>query len=266
MPQVNWDVFKKLPGAANENFEKLCRSLVRRHYGRFGLFKQLANQPGVEFHLQLTETCDLGAPPRWIGWQCKWYELSNGENLGTPRRKDIIEGMEKTRRHVPGVTVWKLWTHHTLTKGDQEWFYSLQGSFPELKLELLTATDIEDLFVGPGVLLREAYFGELVLTSALLVEQHRIAAAPFMHRYQQEVHVVVGAEEKLHKHLCRQSAWDSLEKLSLGIKSNCTDIAALTGPLKAELQTEVDLLLARSAELTGLLRKLCKSPDPVCLA
>lgn len=254
MPQANWDVFRELPGAADENFEKLCRSLVRRHYGRFGRFKQLANQPGVEFHLQLTESCDLGAPPRWIGWQCKWYELANGQDLGATRRNKIIEGMEKTHKHVPGVTDWKLWTHHTLTKKDQKWFFALEKDrFPELKLELLTATDIEDLLVGPGALLRETYFGELVLTPALLAEQYRLAAAPFKHRYQQEVHVVVGAEEKVLRRLGTQSAWESLNKHSGALKRNCTDIASLTGQLKPALNTEVELLLARAAGLADLL-------------
>lgn len=254
MPEANWDVFSELPGAADENFEKLCRALVRRHYGRFGCFKQLANQPGVEFHLQLTESCDLGAPPRWIGWQCKWYELKNGEDLGATRRKKIIEGMEKTRTHVPGVTDWKLWTHHTLTKGDQEWFFSLENErFPELKLELLTATDVEDLLVGPGALLRETYFGELVLTPALLAEQHRLAAAPFKRRYQSEVHVVVGAEEKVFRHLGGQNAWESLKNLSSALKRNCTYIASLTGQLKTELKAEVELLLARATGLADLL-------------
>ncbi|MDD1012202.1 hypothetical protein [Pseudomonas rubra] len=257
MPAANWDVFSELPGAPDENFEKLCRSLVRRHYGRYGRFKQLANQPGVEFHLQLTESCDLGAPPRWIGWQCKWYELANGQDLGATRKQKIIEGMEKTRKHVPGVTDWKLWTHHTLTKGDQEWFFALEKDrFPELKLELLTATDIEDLLVGPGALLRETYFGELVLTPTLLAEQHRLAAAPFKRRYQQEVHVVVGAEQKVLRHLGGQGAWDSLEKLSNALKTNCMGIASLTGQLKAELKAEVDSLLARAIGLAGLLDDL----------
>lgn len=257
MPATNWDVFSELPGAADENFEKLCRSLVRRHYGQYGRFKQLANQPGVEFHLQLTESCDLGAPSRWIGWQCKWYELANGQDLGATRKQKIIEGMEKTRKHVPGVTDWKLWTHHTLTKGDQEWFFALEKDrFPELKLELLTATDIEDLLVGPGALLRETYFGELVLTPALLAEQHRFAAAPFKRRYQQEVHVPVGAEQKVLRNLGGQGAWDSLEKLSSALKKNCTDIASLTGQLKAELKAEVDSLLARAIGLAGLLDDL----------
>lgn len=257
MPAVNWDVFSELPGAADENFERLCRALVRRHYGCFGRFKQLANQPGVEFHLQLTESCDLGAPPRWIGWQCKWYELANGQDLGAARRNKIIEGMEKTRRHVPGVTDWRLWTHHTLTRGDQEWFFALErNSFPELKLELLTATDIEDLFVGPGALLRETYFGELVLTPALLAEQHRLAAAPFKRRYQPEVHVVVGAEEKVLRRLGGLSAWKSLEKLSSALKKNSTDITSLTGQLKTEIKAEVDSLLARATGLADLLDSL----------
>jgi hypothetical protein len=257
MPEANWDVFNELPGAADENFENLCRALVRRHYGRFGSFKQLANQPGVEFHLQLTEPCDLGAPPRWIGWQCKWYELTNGEDLGATRRKKIIEGLEKTRKHVPGVTVWKLWTHHTLTKGDQEWFFSLEKDrFPELRLELLTATDVEDLLVGPGALLREAYFGELVLTPELLAEQHRLAAAPFKRRFQPDVHVVVGAERKVLRYLGSQSAWESLERLSSVLKKNSKDIASLTGRLKAEIKTEVNSLLARATGLADLLDSL----------
>lgn len=257
MPEANWEVFIGLPGAADANFEKLCRALVRRHYGRLGRFKQLANQPGVEFHLQLTESCYLGAPPRWIGWQCKWYKLANGQDLGATRRSKIVESLEKTRNHVPGVTDWKLWTLHTLTKGDQEWFFALENDrFPELKLELLTATDIEDLLVGPGALLRETYFGELVLTPALLAEQYRLAAAPFKRRYQPEVHVVVGAEEKILRRLGGQNAWEPLKKHSSALKRNCTDVASLTRQLKHEIKAEVELLLARATGLADLLDSL----------
>ncbi|PHV50033.1 hypothetical protein CSQ91_02210 [Janthinobacterium sp. BJB301] len=257
MPEANWNVFNKLPGAADENFEKICRTLVRRHYGRFGRFKQLANQPGVEFHLQLTESCDLGVPPRWIGWQCKWYDLANGQDLGATRRKTIIEGMEKTRKYLPDVTDWKLWTHHTLTKKDQEWFFALENDrFPELKLELLTATDIEDLLVGPGAPLRETYFGELVLTPMLLAEQYKLAAAPFSRRYQPEVHVVVDAEEKILKRLGGQNAWASLKKLASAVKRNCTEIAALTRQLIIEIRVEVDTFLARADKLADLLDSL----------
>ena len=233
MPEANWDVFSELPGAADEN------------------------QPGVEFHLHLTESCDLGAPPRWIGWQCKWYELANGQDLGAARKKKIIDGIEKTRKHVPGVTDWKLWTRHTLTKADQEWFYALEEErFPKLNLDLLTATDIEDLLVGPGALLRETYFGELVLTPELLAEQYRLAAAPFKRRYQPDVHVVVGAEEKVLRRLGGQNAWESLKKLSSDLRRNCTDIASLTRQLKTGIKAEVESLLARATGFAGLLDSL----------
>jgi hypothetical protein len=258
MLEANWNAFSELPGAADVNFEKLCRALVRRHYGRFGHFKQLANQPGVEFHLQLTESCDLGAPPRWIGWQCKWYGLVNGQDLGTTRRNKIIEGMEKTHKHVLGVTDWKLWTHHTLTKKDQKWFFELgKKRFPQFKLDLLTATDIEELLVGPGALLRETYFGELVITPAVLYEQYRLASAPFKHRYQPEVHVVVGAEKRVLRHLLgSQSAWVALEKLSSTLKKNSIEIASLTGQLNTKIKGEVDSLLARSNGLADFLHSL----------
>ncbi|MDO4706507.1 MAG: hypothetical protein Q4A98_09935 [Comamonadaceae bacterium] len=258
MPQVNWDVFCGLPGAATENFEKLCRSLIRRHYDRFGHFKQLANQPGIEFHLELTEPCDLGKPPRWIGWQCKWYDLNNGQNLGTTRRNTIVDGIKKALKHVPNITDWKLWTHHILTKQDQEWFFGLgQSEFPDLNLGLLTAADIEDLLVGPGALLRESYFGELVLTPDLLLEQHQIAAAPFKNRYQPDVHVPVKAETKIFKYLGRLSTWESLNRLSDTLNSNCAEITSLTNSLKTELnKAEVDLLLAQTNKSADLLDDL----------
>lgn len=254
MPQVNWDVFRGLPGAATENFEKLCRALIRRHYGRYGRFKQRANQPGVEFHIELTESCDLGAPPRWVGWQCKWYDLENGEGLGAARRKTIIEGIEKTQSHVQGVTDWKLWTRHTLTAEDQRWFFALeQNQFPGLKLDLLTAADIEDLLVGPAALLRETYFGELVLTPDHLAEQYKLAAAPFKRRYQPDVHVPVGAETKVFKRLGRLSAWESLKKLSSAVRKTCTEISTLTAHVKTEIKVEVEALVARAAGLADLL-------------
>src|ERR1041385_1593711 len=70
---IDWSDFQKLPGSAESNFEFLCRALIRLHYGKHGQFAALANQPGVEFHLQLRENCALGAAEKWFGWQCRWY-------------------------------------------------------------------------------------------------------------------------------------------------------------------------------------------------
>ena len=47
-------------GSESDNFESLCRNLIRLHFGQYGKFKALSNQPGVEFHIKLTENCALG--------------------------------------------------------------------------------------------------------------------------------------------------------------------------------------------------------------
>jgi hypothetical protein len=80
MPSLDWTRFYSLPGDKTRNFENLCRSIVRLQYGRFGVFKALANQPGVEFHIKLTESCQLGDPSRWFGWQCKLYQRTQMGN------------------------------------------------------------------------------------------------------------------------------------------------------------------------------------------
>nr|WP_315227986.1 hypothetical protein [uncultured Albidiferax sp.] len=252
MPEANWDAFTRLPGAQDRNFEQLCRGLVRRHYGRFGHFKELANQAGVEFHLQLTQSCDQGTPPQWIGWQCKWYELKSGTAIGTTRRNTIVDGIEKSRKHVPGLTDWKLWTRHKLTRGDQTWFYGLQLRFPDLKLHLLTATDLEDLLVGHGALLLESYFGELVVTPQVLLEQYKRAAAPFKHRYQPEVHQVVGAERDLQRYLASPGAWGMIPLCARELRINAAEISARTPSLPAPLQADVNALLARVKAEAGL--------------
>lgn len=256
MPQANWDVFTQLPGAATSNFEKLCRSLVRRHYGCFGHFRELANQPGVEFHLQLTDDCVLGKPPRWIGWQCKWYQLARGAKLTAAQRTKIEEGLQKTQAHVPGVTDWKLWTRHPLVKDDQTWFYGLRSKYPQFKLDLLTADDLEELLAGPGAMLRDTYFGELVITPDLLAQQYKIAAAPFQRRYQPEVHVVQDAEESVTRCLGGQEAWQSIADLAVGLRAAAAEIAPETTALPAPLQAEMELLLKHVADSAVLLEEL----------
>lgn len=256
MPQANWDAFTQLPGAATSNFEKLCRSLVRRHYGRFGHFRELANQPGVEFHLQLTEDCVLGKPPQWIGWQCKWYQSARGAKLTASQRTKIEEGLQKTETHVPGVTDWKLWTRHPLIKEDQTWFYGLSSKYPQFKLDLLTADDIEELLAGPGAILRETYFGELIITPDLLAQQYKIAAAPFQRRYQPEVHVVQDAEERVTRCLGSQDAWQSIADLAVSLRGAAAEIAPQTTGLPTPLQVEMEQLLKHIADTSVLLEEL----------
>ncbi|WP_288496289.1 hypothetical protein [uncultured Stenotrophomonas sp.] len=256
MPQANWDAFTQLPGAATSNFEKLCRSLVRRHYGRFGHFRELANQPGVEFHLQLTEDCVLGKVPQWIGWQCKWYQSARGARLTAAQRMKIEEGLQKTRAHVPGVSDWKLWTRHPLVKSDQEWFYGLNSKYPQFKLDLLTADDVEELLAGPGAILRDTYFGELVITPDMLAQQYRIAAAPFQRRYQPEVHVVQDAEANVTRCLGGQDAWQSIADLAGSLRDAIAEISPQMTALLEPLQADMVLLLKHVANVAALLDEL----------
>lgn len=256
MPQANWDAFTQLPGAATSNFEKLCRSLVRRHYARFGHVRELANQPGVEFHLQLTEACVLGQPPQWIGWQCKWYQSTRGAKLTAAQRTKIEDGLQKTKAHVPGVTDWKLWTRYPLVKSDQTWFYGLSAKYTQFKLDLLSEDDVDELLSGPGAMLRETYFGELVITPDLLAQQYKIAAAPFQRRYQPEVHVVQDAEESVTRCLGGQDAWQSLADLAGSLRARAAEIAPQTTPLLAPLQVEMESFLKHVAESAVLLEEL----------
>src|ERR1035441_8097092 len=166
MPAVNWDAFGRLPGSAQHNFEQLCRVLVRTHYGRFGQFAALANQPGVEFHLRLHTTCALGDPPRWFGWQCRWYDaVPSGKPIGTVRRKQIEKALRITEAVLPELTDWVLWTRYPLTKGDQQWFYGLNT---RMRLALWTGVDAESHLSGEAEVFRTTYFGELVLTPSSL--------------------------------------------------------------------------------------------------
>ncbi len=105
MPSLNLTTFYSLPGSKNINFENLCRALIRLHYGQYGKFASLRNQPGVEFHLKLSGNCPtLGGPPRWYGWQCKLHEQTTAGNLRASSRRDIEDSLRKTEEHLPDLT------------------------------------------------------------------------------------------------------------------------------------------------------------------
>src|ERR1700756_1554949 len=138
----------------------LCRALVRRHYGAYGEFFALANQPGVEFHLRLHSPCSLGEAGRWYGWQCRWYDLPSGRAIGVTRRRKIEEALRTTEALLPAFTDWGPWTRHPLTAGDQEWFRGVQT---HMRVHLWTAAEVEEHLSGSAEILRGTYFGELVL-------------------------------------------------------------------------------------------------------
>src|SRR4051794_15594990 len=113
-----WDKFLRLQGAATENWERVCREVVRRRYGAFGEFATRKNQPGVEFHVEvLLGGSDLGEAGRHWGWQCKWYEpdaFQTSGRLTAAQRAKVEDAIQKSEKHLPMLTDWVLWTREPL--------------------------------------------------------------------------------------------------------------------------------------------------------
>ncbi len=248
MPALNWDTFTGLPGSAEKNFEQLCRSIVHQNFGSYGDFRALANQPGVEFHLKIDKRCNaLGDPGRWWGWQCKWYDLAANGALGATRRAKIEEGLRKTEKHLPDLTDWVLWTLRTLTKADQEWFDGLSS---KLKLHLWTSDEVDNYLAGQAAILRGTYFGELVLTPAILRERQEQAVAPIRARWQPDVHHVGEAERSLRRMLGETAPWDALRTLSVDLRGNAQALESapsVPSPL-GQLVTSVIAACRQSAD------------------
>ena len=242
MSIVNWDKFVGLPGSQEANFERLCRTVIRRHYGKHGSFRELANQAGVEFHLKLHSACDLGDANRWYGWQCKWYALKTGQALGTNRKNKIVDGIEKTRTHLPGVTDWVLWTRYTLCKADQDWYYGLETRFPQLKFQLKTGADLEALLHGPALPLRETYFGDLIVDLECLSQQQELAAAPYVDKFKSEVHLVTAVEDDLFKQLGDQRAWKAFKKIATSMENAIGHLKGFIASPPAGLEVAVNAL------------------------
>jgi hypothetical protein len=245
MPALNWDKFTGLPGSVEKNFELLCRGIVRHNFGSYGVFRALANQPGVEFHLKLDKRCEaLGDPARWWGWQCKWYDLAANGALGSTRRTKIEEGLRKTEEHLPDLTDWVLWTRRTLTKDDQNWFSGLAS---KMKLHLWTDDEVDNLLAGPALVLRGTYFGELVLTPDMLRERHEQAVAPIRTRWYPDVHHVGEAERELRRMLGEVDAWNTLRELAIKLCASAEAVKS-SPAVPAPLEPFVTSVVATSRQ------------------
>jgi hypothetical protein len=199
--ELNWDRFESLPGLAANNFEKLCRSIVRRHFGCAGALREIKNQPGVEFYICLKhDVSQLGLQGETVGWQCKWFEYRTNGELTSSARGKIEDSLEKTVKHLPSTSHWILWTHKTLSKKDQQWYYGLEKALT-FKLHLWNADDVASYLTGPALDLRQAYFGELALNWEMLAEQHGLAVAPISSRWMKLVHQQTKVEREIRQSL-----------------------------------------------------------------
>ncbi len=246
MPPLNWDEFASLPGDIWSNFEGICRATIFFNYSRFGSFAATAQQPGVEFHLRIEQGgCPLGDAGRWFGWQCKWWDIQPGRAIGTNRRKDIVDALEATKRHVTGATDWVLWTRRPLTKGDQKWFNALET---DMRLHLWTADQLNDLLVGDSALLRETYFGDLIMRPERLAEAHKRTAAAVGDRWIPEVHQPSPTEKQLRRMLAEPAQWVHLAEAGADIERFAAAVKSLGADVDDPLATKVSELVT-SAQL-----------------
>ncbi|MFK4189214.1 NACHT domain-containing protein [Streptomyces sparsogenes] len=253
MTLLDWEKFAALPGSRRDNFELLCRGAVTHAYARYGRFIALAQQPGVEFHLDIDQPgCPLGEPGRCFGWQTKWWDIQPGRAIGVGRRGDVEDSLRKTEKHFPGITDFVLWTRHPLTAGDQQWFYGLST---RMKLHLATDVELGHLLIGDAVLLRESYFGSLVLTPERLAEQHARAAAEAGERWIPEAHQASAAEHRLRRMLAEADAWDDLGDTNRNIArfEAALDDAATTLP--GPLAEQVAAIATTGRGVAGLLHE-----------
>lgn len=238
MPSLDWTAFESLQGIKSQNFENLCRGLMRLHYGRFGQFKALSNQPGIEFHIKLENTCSLGNPPRWFGWQCKFHTRNQNGDLSAASKDKIKISLEMTKKHLLGITDWVLWTPYTLSKSDQEWFYSL--STP-MTLHLWSEEELDTHLNGDGLFLRHTYFGELILTSEELKRQHREAIQPIRKRWLESIHQSVDAERTIRRMLGEPGSWDQMIAVGEHLKKVVDIISDSDGIIPIQLKKTITL-------------------------
>lgn len=242
MPSLDWTKFYSLPGNKDQNFEDLCRALVRLHFGGVGHFAALKNQPGVEFHLKLSMPCStLGDPPRWYGWQCKFHSRIQRGDLSAASKRDIEDSLSKTEQHLPELTDWVLWTPYTLSKKDQKWFNGLQTKF---NLHQWTVEEIEKYLSGPGLTLRSTYFGELIATPEELEQQHKEAIQPIKDRWFQPVHQPVEAERTIRRMLGEPGSWGQLTAVGMRLVKTADFISSSPKDTEPELANAVTQFVA----------------------
>lgn len=210
---LNWSSFEKLPGDSRINFENLCRGITRAHWAQYGQFLALKNQPGVEFHLNLLKNSPLlGDASRWYGWQCKKFDLTQSGNLTASSKGQITDSLNKTVRYLPDLTDWVLWTPYTLSKSDQTWFKALESNYP-YDLHMWADEEIENNLSGPALMLRDTYFGELVVTPEDLKDRHDCAISSIKARWINPVHQETDVERIIRRMLGESEYWQDMVEL-----------------------------------------------------
>ena len=240
MQTLNWDRFQRLDGDPRSNWERLCTETLRRTYTSLGRFESYSQQPGVELILVLErKSPTLGDPPRQWGWQCRWYDLPSGRSIGANRRSRIEQAIRKTEKFFPATTDWVLWTRHPLTPTDQSWFY---GMSTPMDLRLWSEVDLVAHLIGEAAILRETYFGDLVLAPETMRDLRTQSIAPVVKRWMPEVHVEVSAERTIRKILGDPTYWPEVSQHARALSAPTAELAGLINSIEPSLRAEVSVL------------------------
>ncbi len=261
---LDWSRFESLSGdkAANYKFEKLCRGIVIRHFSFLGPLKELKNQPGVEYHIKLNQDDSrLGCAGQIVGWQCKWFQYRADGKLTANAKSQIEDSLDRTKEHLPELDIWILWTHKTLAKPDQNWFYGLTSKYG-FELHLWNESDIEEYLTGVGIDLRHTYFGELALTPQMLAEQHEKSIAPVKSRWLHAVHQTLDIEHKARQILGEPGAWENFEKTGNSLTCSSEAIAAVIAePVYYPWRSELNKFISQCEMYAAY---CCQFQNPIC--
>jgi hypothetical protein len=205
---IAWDAFEGLEDSPERNFELLWRAIVQRNWGAYGTLRSRRNQPGVEFHLELHTDCDLGEAGRWFGWQCRWYRLNADNGFSATQKESIEEAIAKTLEHVPGVTDFILCLKELPKKSDIEW---LEGLAAEgMRVMIWAEEELDTRMNGAATIVREAYFGELILERPGLAIARERSLAPVKARWMPDLNVRTEVEAELEAALLRPGSAEVL--------------------------------------------------------
>lgn len=251
-----WDKFAELEGDPTRNFELLCRGMVERNYGRFGQLRSHRQQPGVEFYMELDQDCELGSAGAIMGWQCRWYDLPKDKSLGVRRRGKIEAAIAtaKAKENIPGLTDFVLCLRELPTKTDVDWYFALKV---DVRLHLWADEAIESKLAGEAAILRQTYFGELVLTAGQLAESRERAIEPIKRRWLPDLHVATEVEDYVQQPLLRPGGSEDLRaeatRLSLFATAMTDRRADISDPGVAEQSDHlVSALETMSEHLVGI--------------
>ena len=206
--------------------------------------------------MRLEQDCDLGEAGRWFGWQCRWYDLPKDLSLGKTRRDAIEDAIAKAKRHVPDLTDFVLCLRELPTKDDVDWYFGLDVG---IRLHLWADEEIESRLVGDAAILRQAYFGDLVLTTEQLAESHERSIEPIKRRWLPELHVETQVQEYVERPLLRPGGCEDVRDQAARLDRVAQALREGRGNVSGEdLAQESDRLAGAleglSAELQAVVR------------